>query len=296
LLLGNAGLGIHIHQFRNLLRTPQVLLVGLLANSIVPVAFALCVGVVVRWWHNSDEAECLLIGLGLVAAMPVAGSSTAWSQNANGNVALSVGLVFFSTLFSPWTTPLALHSVSLMTMGGYATALNELAFSIAIPFLLLCVLFPVILGAVLQRALGEVRVASVQPHLKLTNSLILLLLNYSNASISLPSTFADPDWDFLALTMAVITSLCALAFSTGWWVGRCLRVGQAERIALAFGLGMNNNGTGLVLASLVLSDYPRVMLPIICYNLTQHLAAGVMNRLHIGPGLDQTRLLRASGA
>ena len=37
---------------------------------------------------------------------------------------------------------------------------------------------------------------------------------------------------------------------------------------------MNNNGTGLVLASLVLASYPRVMLPIIFYNLVQHLVAG----------------------
>jgi BASS family bile acid:Na+ symporter len=37
---------------------------------------------------------------------------------------------------------------------------------------------------------------------------------------------------------------------------------------------MNNNGTGLVLASLVLADYPRVMVPIIFYNLIQHLVAG----------------------
>jgi len=39
-------------------------------------------------------------------------------------------------------------------------------------------------------------------------------------------------------------------------------------------LGMNNNGTGLVLASLVLVSYPRVMVPIIFYNLVQHLVAG----------------------
>jgi hypothetical protein len=44
-----------------------------------------------------------------------------------------------------------------------------------------------------------------------------------------------------------------------------------------YGLGMNNNGTGLVLASLVLSSYPRVMVPIIFYNLVQHLVAGTLH-------------------
>lgn len=46
-----------------------------------------------------------------------------------------------------------------------------------------------------------------------------------------------------------------------------------------YGLGTNNNGTGLVLASLALAVYPRVMVPIIFYNLVQHLLAGGVQRL-----------------
>ena len=46
-----------------------------------------------------------------------------------------------------------------------------------------------------------------------------------------------------------------------------------------YGLGMNNNGTGLVLASLSLAAYPRVMLPIIFYNLVQHVVAGIVHFL-----------------
>ena len=45
-----------------------------------------------------------------------------------------------------------------------------------------------------------------------------------------------------------------------------------------FGLGMNNNGTGLVLALMTLVDDPLVMLPIIFYNLVQHLVASVVDR------------------
>ena len=54
---------------------------------------------------------------------------------------------------------------------------------------------------------------------------------------------------------------------------------QAERVSLMFGLGMNNNGTGLVLASLALSSYPNIMVPIIFYNLVQHIAAGIVQEI-----------------
>jgi BASS family bile acid:Na+ symporter len=46
-----------------------------------------------------------------------------------------------------------------------------------------------------------------------------------------------------------------------------------------FGLGMNNNGTGLVLAAIALGSRPLAMLPIIVYNLTQHLVAGCVDTM-----------------
>jgi BASS family bile acid:Na+ symporter len=107
----------------------------------------------------------------------------------------------------------------------------------------------------------------------------LLLLNYANASVSLPQTVADPDWDFLAITLVLVVGLCVFAFGSGWFLARLLRADAAQRTSLMFGLGMNNNGTGLVLASLSLADHPRALLPIIFYNLVQHLVAGVVDLL-----------------
>ena len=65
-----------------------------------------------------------------------------------------------------------------------------------------------------------------------------------------------------------------LAFAAGWGIAKFLRAGRDQRAALMFGLGMNNNGTGLVLAATALAAHPQVMLPIIFYNLAQHLVAG----------------------
>jgi BASS family bile acid:Na+ symporter len=112
------------------------------------------------------------------------------------------------------------------------------------------------------------------PFIKLTNSIVLLLLNYSNASVSLPQAVMDWDLDFLAVTVGLTTGLCCAAFASGYGLSRLFKVDRAERVSLMYGLGMNNNGTGLVLASLVLASYPRVMVPIIFYNLVQHLVAG----------------------
>jgi BASS family bile acid:Na+ symporter len=278
-LLFNAGLGLPLSRLRGLARRPEPLLAGLAANVAVPVGYILGVDLFLRSWHNPDEVQNILVGLALVAAMPIAGSSTAWSQNAEGDLALSLGLVLGSTLLSPLTTPLALHAVGLMARGEYARELHALASGGAHAFLAVAVVLPSLLGIALRALLGGPRVDAARPGLKLANCLILLFLNYANASVSLPSAVRRPDPDFLAATLGLVLGLCLLAFGTGWSVARVLGEGRDRRASLTFGLGMNNNGTGLVLASMALADHPRVMVPIILYNLVQHLVAGAADRL-----------------
>jgi BASS family bile acid:Na+ symporter len=143
-------------------------------------------------------------------------------------------------------------------------------------FLVLFVLIPSLLGLGIRRLICASYAKRTAQQIKLVNLVVLLLLNYSNAAVALPRVVASPDPDFSSIVLTVVTILCVVAFGSGRAIARLLGVDRAQRIALMFGLGMNNNGTGLVLASLSLTDHPRVMLPIILYNLVQHLvAAGV---------------------
>ncbi len=276
-LLFNAGLGVEVSELKQLCKRPGCLWLGLVANLIIPIAYIWGVSHTMQLWHNPDEVQNILVGLALVASMPIAGSSTAWSQNANGNLALSLGLVLSSTLLSPLTTPVALHFVGLLATGDYAEDLHELADSGTGSFLAYAVIIPSLLGIAARVLLGKERTTLVRPYLKLSNSVVLLLLNYSNAAISLPQTIADFDLDFLAVTLAITLGLCVAAFAAGWLIGWRGKFDGSEQISLTFGLGMNNNGTGLVLASMALADHPRVLLPIIFYNLVQHLVAGITN-------------------
>jgi BASS family bile acid:Na+ symporter len=281
-LLWNAGLWVHPSDLRGLRRGARVLLTGLAANLLIPLAAIFGAAQVMRLWHEPDEVQNILLGLALIASMPIAGSSTAWAQNANGSMPLSLGLVLFSTLLSPLTTPVILRAVGWMADGHYAEALHGLAASGTGAFLTLCVVVPSLLGLLIRGVAGAARIDAVKAHLKLANSLNLLLLIYANASVSLPQAVAYPDADFLAVTLGLASALCLLCFGSGWWVARLLKADQAQRMSLMFGLGMNNNGTGLVLASLTLADHPRVMLPILFYNLIQHLVAGGVTALMSG--------------
>jgi BASS family bile acid:Na+ symporter len=208
--------------------------------------------------------------------MPIAGSSTAWSQNVGGNMAVSVGLVVLSTVLSPLTTPVAIFLLTFQATGDNAAHLHQLAAHGTQVFLMICVVVPAVLGGIIGWRVGEEGLASAKPHLKLLNQLLLLTLIYSNAATSLPAAIAYPDPDFLITSLAISIALCALAFGSGWALAALFRVDARQRSSLMFGLGMNNNGTGLVLASVAMANHPRVMLPIITYNLVQHLVAGTV--------------------
>ncbi len=273
LLLLNAGLGVRLAELRGLLKRPAPLVAGLLANLLIPIAFISGVAHTMTVWHNPDEVQVILVGLALVASMPIAGSSTAWAQNAEGDLALSLGMVVASTLLSPLATPWALRAVGGFTRGDYAAGLRDLAAHGSGLFLLVCVLLPTAAGILLRALLGDRRAAIIRPWLKTINALALLVLCYSNASAALPAALSQPDWDFLIAIVSVTGSLCVVAFASGWILGRLLGIEAAARTSLMFGLGMNNNGTGLVLASIALSSHPDVMLPVIAYNLIQQVVA-----------------------
>jgi BASS family bile acid:Na+ symporter len=124
---------------------------------------------------------------------------------------------------------------------------------------------------------GETAINQAKPYLKLFNIVVLLVLSYSNAAVSLPTAFRHPDIDFLSVTVLIVSALCLVSFAGGWAIARAVSASREQEPALIFGLGMNNNGTGLVLASASLAGHPLVMLPIIFYNLVQHLIAGAID-------------------
>ncbi|KAF0206928.1 MAG: Na+-dependent [Methylocystaceae bacterium] len=169
MLLFNASLVANIDELKTIARRPVLALGSLVGNFASPLAFIFVSSVMLRFWHNSDEPQQLLTGLVFVAAMPIAGASTAWAQSANGNMSLSVGLVMATTLFSPALTPLVLHAAGAVTTGDYSEDLHEIAAGESANFLCLWVLAPSLLGLAAGRALSDKRAAAAKPYLKIAN-------------------------------------------------------------------------------------------------------------------------------
>jgi BASS family bile acid:Na+ symporter len=277
-LLFNAGVAIRVEELVVLRRRPAVPIAGFAANTLVPIALIVSLLGVMQLWHSSDELQNLLVGLALIISMPIAGSSTAWAQNADGNISLSLGLVLLSTLLSPVTVPAVLHLFSYLTENDYSEDLQQLASQGTGGFLMLTIVLPSLAGIIVHLVCGEAKLHSLRVVLKLANYAILLLLNYSNASTALPQAFGNPDVDYLLFIGGTTFVLCIAAYGTGWLLSRWLKVNKPDQASLIFGLGMHNTGTGLVLATSELSAHPPVLLPLIFYTLMQQVIAAVIDR------------------
>lgn len=203
----------------------------------------------------------LLAGLGLVALMPTAASSVAWSQLSRGNIALSVGLVAASTLVSPFLIA-AFHGSG--SDSGHATMMQ----------MIVGILPAVAAGAGVGWWAGRERLATLRGPLKLIAAAVLLLLNYANASLALPQVVADFHAQRLSWLIAVTLGVCGTTFLSGWLLARAGRVEPAARHSLVFGIGMKNTGIALTLAALWLESQPLATVAIIAYTLTQHVLAG----------------------
>jgi BASS family bile acid:Na+ symporter len=279
-LLFNAGIGVNTQELNQTFHNPKMLISGLIGNSLVPLIFIVLVSVFMLPWHDSEEIQQILVGLAFIAAMPIAGASTAWTQNSNGNLALSLSLVLATTLLSPLVTPLIFHAIGWVTTGDYSEDLHEIASAQTMIFLGVWVVFPTLLGILTRYFLRQKFADSLKVHLKLCNYFVLLLLNYMNAAAVLPKIAANPDMDFLVVIFAITSLLCMVTFSSGYYLAQFFRTNHKNTLSLMFGLGMSNNGTALVLASIALADHTEIMIPIIVYNLIQHIMASCVDRFN----------------
>ncbi len=247
LLLLNAGLRLDVHQLRHLARRATLLGTALGISVIASGLYVLCLAAVVGRWASANTAQEIVLGLAVVAAMPVAASSTAWAQNADGNLALSLGLLLVSTLFSPLAALVILHTTGTV-MG-----------SIGMP-----AIAPLVSQLVINLA-------------------ILLVLNYANASLALPSVLSRPEPLTLVFVTALTLGLAVVSIGAALLVSRLHDVDAPERASLLFAMGMRNNGAGLVLVATAMAQPGSALLPIIVYNLIQHLTAAVVDRFVVGP-------------
>jgi BASS family bile acid:Na+ symporter len=284
LLLFCASAVVRWSQVRDLLQRPGILLIGLIAIWIVPGIFVSALGWILPGLLGKSATTGMLVGLAIVAAMPVANSSVAWSQNAHGNVALGLGLIVLTIVLCPVATPQMLNLMRLSLSSAETEKCTQLVRELSGTFFIVWVILPALAGVVFNRILGPQRIDRSRGSLRLLSAITLLMLNYVSASLAFSGTLDDNGAQILlfgeeAGKTIIVSGLLAIALSvlgivSAWVISRALKLGRASWTSLIFGLSMKHTGLALVLAGNVLHEEPRVMLMILLATLLQHVVAG----------------------
>ena len=276
LLLFCAALATDWAEIRAVAARPIVLIVGLVAVWLGPVLLVLAAGVVVPWALDGQTTTGLLVGLALVATMPVANSSVGWSQNAGGNLALSLGLVLLSISLSPWTTPHLLGLLGLSLAPAERALCEVLVNRFSGTFFIVWVIMPTALGFAIRALAGRRRVESWNGWIALASIGALLVLNYANAALALPEVWQQSQVSVLAATLVLATLLSVVGLACGWAIAWLMKLPGEGRSSLLFALSMKHTGLALVLAGAVLENQPLAIFIIVLATLVQHLLAGVV--------------------
>ncbi|MEM6799298.1 MAG: bile acid:sodium symporter [Planctomycetota bacterium] len=274
-----AAMAVEHHELRVLLLRPWVWVLGLACVWIGP---AVAVAIAGRLMPGllDGAALGLMLGMALVAAMPVANSSVAWTQQAGGSLPWSLGLVVLSILFTPFVTPPLLRLSGMSLAGEEAAFVEQIIRSFSGAPFVVWVLLPTGAGLLARRVMGAGAVAEIAPARHLASAVILLVLNYANGSVALPKFFEEPSVSVLFAATAAALGLALMGVALATALAVVFRLSHPTGDALRFALSMKHTGLAFALATTAgLADHPTAMLLIVVATPTQHLVAALVDRL-----------------
>lgn len=249
---------------------------AIMMSVILPLLTALGVCVLLLGVFSAPPAVAL--GVLIVAAMPVANSSIGWSTIVGGNIALSIGLLFVSTAFSPVLVPVVITAVTEIIGSANSELASSPWNSNMSVFFLVWVFLPALLGLLVSSFLvAAIRDRQMVIARRVSFSM-LVFLNYLNGSMCLPALREDPmtlAWPVGAASGLVFASFGAARLSLRFVGSRhsssASSTGNDYSQSLLLATVLRNTGAALVFAGVVLPSFVQVSITIISYTMFQHV-------------------------
>ncbi|MDR1793546.1 MAG: bile acid:sodium symporter family protein [Bacteroidales bacterium] len=237
------ALGIKPSMFREILRSPKSVLVGVLSQVLVLPALTFILVVLL----GNTITPMVAMGMILVASCPGGNISNFISQLSKGNIELSVSLTAISTSFSPLIMPFNFSlwgSFYVNYVNNHAhNALQELS----IPFfnvfetVLLLLGLPLLLGLLTSKFLPKIANFLKKPmqYLSIAFFLVMVIMAFKqNFDIFLQC---------IVYIFGIVLIHNLLALLIGYLLGTAFRLPLRDRKTISIETGIQNSGLALVL-------------------------------------------------
>lgn len=223
------GLTITTPDLKIIVKKPQAVLIGFLAQYIIMPLTGLGIGVLLHL------DPILIVGMVLLGSTPGGASSNIVAYLARGNVALSVTMTTLSTLLAPIITPLLV----LWLAGDYL----PVEFWGMFMQILQMVIIPVILGLVIRFTTYKF-VTKVAPAIPWISVFVLALV-----IVGIMAGNSEAFLDSALMVIAAVILHNFVGFFLGYFSAKIGGLEKRERRAVAVEVGMQNAGLSAALAN-----------------------------------------------
>lgn len=272
----------------------------LFAHSIfwicrIGLASAATLAAVVIETPMSEVNSALLVAF----LLPAAGSAAGWILASRSDETLGSSIIGGTTLVSVVATPLLLSSFARVQTPATSEMVETLATGYRGQVAVLLVCLPLLAGIgirwIAEKRLWQVKTPVIRP----LNLVLLLLLNYANACVSLPAFIHSPMSAWSMWIIGLVSASVAVAGIAAFVLARGCRLGPDGQGSTTLCTSMSNTGVGLVLATDVLPGAGLLHVTLIAYTLLQHIIAGLISTFlglqhtQSGQGLDREKTTTA---
>lgn len=230
------SLELKAEDFKEALRTPRALVIGLLGHHLVFPAFTFLLVLLL------EPRPSIALGMILVSSCPAGNISNFLTHYAKGNTALSVSISTLSTLAAIIMTP-----VNIAFWGGLYGPAQPLLRSVAVnPLEMLLHVF-LLLGLPLAAGLFVTRrwprfSARAQKPMKYFSLVFFLIFVLAALAANWNYFLA-----YVGLVVGIVFVHNASALLTGYGLAYAAALRESDRRAVAIECGIQNSGLGLIL-------------------------------------------------
>ena len=268
LIMFGIGLSLRPLDFKNIVKSPRVVAIGLCAQMVLlpVIAFSLAI-------LFSLPPE-IAVGLIIIALAPGGATSNMFTYLCKGDVSLSITLTALASVITPFSIPVLADASMHYFMG------NNVAFSLPIAKtivqLFVITVIPVVFG-MLVLSYWENFARKIEPLFKWLSILFLLLiivLIVLKNSANMASFFAQAGLATLVLNV--------VALLVGYQLARFTKLSHPQSITIGFEVGIQNGTLALVVAGTLIGNSV-MMIPAVTYSLIMFVSGGLfgwwMNRV-----------------
>ncbi len=252
LIMLGMGLSLRLNDFKEVLKAPKAMTIGLIGQLFVLPLIAFAIAVLL---NLSPE---IAVGLIIIALAPGGATSNLFTYLSKGDVSLSISLTAVVSLITPFTIPL----VAALSMSYFMGTANEFNLPIikTILQLLVITLIPVALGMfVLSRWPKTAK--NIENKLKWFSLFFLILI-----IVLIVLKNADNVFGFFAQAGLATFILNVVVLTVGYQMAKLAKLSHPQAVSIGFEVGIQNGTLALVVAGSLIGNEV-MMIPAVTYSL-----------------------------